>query len=29
LKAGQNIMDKEYLKLRIAEEAILRGINIH
>ena len=29
LKAGQNIMDKEYVKLQIAEEAILRGINIH
>ena len=28
LKAGDNLMDKEYVKLRIAEEAKLRGINI-
>ncbi len=28
LEAGQTIMDKEYVKMRIAEEGMLRGIDI-
>lgn len=28
LEAGHNIVDKEYLKIRVAEEAMLRGIDV-